>query len=780
MLDMKATLIFGGHGSKTSGLIERGRWFFDHGDIREANKIFDELLTRSPKNPSVLNMKGVIDLHLGKLASAQSHLRKAIQISPDKPDYHRNLGAVYKRMGRMEAAEKCLQRGISLTSNDHRLYYELGELLQVANKTEEARRSYFHCLHLKPNFAEAYNNLGLIALKQDQKAHAQQLFCKALAINNNLGAALANIGYLYKLSGEYEKALSFLHRAKTISPNNAALYGHIGEIYQWTGLRNEALESFRKMAAIQPQKPTGWINLGTAYQSIDEPDKAMACYQVALRLDRNIPQAYLNIGIAYRKKKRFRQALDCFYKALKLNPNYENALAQLVHLLMSLCMWEDLKQYAARLDKKTSYKLSIQRRPYETPFLSIARHQNPQRNFDIAKCWSRKIERNAHENSFANSPRKRSTCRKITLGYLCANFRNHTTADLILGLLKGHDRERFSIIGYSYGQTDDSFQKRLISNACDRFREIGSLSDYEAASVIHSDGTEILIDLMGHTADSRLGICAFRPAPIQVRMLGMAGTTGATFFDYIVTDPVVTPPELQPYYTEKFILMPHCYQVNNYSDVPLPATGERERRGVVLGCFSTAYKIDPVAFDAWMEILNQVPNCELWLMSENNIVRSNLKSYAAARGISHSRIRIMEKLPKQEHLKRLAQVDLVLDTITVNGAATTSDALWMGVPVLTLQGRHFASRMASSLLRAIGMPDLVTTGLHEYITKAVTLAKDRDRLEHIKARLKRHRTVYSLFDTQQYVDDFEVALVEISGRFRDGQKPTQLMLQAAE
>jgi protein O-GlcNAc transferase len=268
-------------------------------------------------------------------------------------------------------------------------------------------------------------------------------------------------------------------------------------------------------------------------------------------------------------------------------------------------------------------------------------------------------------------------------------------------------------------------------------------------------------------------------APIQVRYLGLAGTTGAEFFDYIITDKIVTPEDDACFYTEQFVYLPHCYQINDNtqtiskkswrrSDVGLPETG------FVFCSFNQGYKIDPIMFDGWMNILREIPEGVLWLQPGNKAAKKNLKQKAENRGIKSDRIIFAEPLPKEEHLARLRLADLALDTRVVNGAATTSDALWVGVPVITLQGRHFASRMSSSILTAIGATHMVTHNMQEYQSLAVDLARDPARMDAIRRKIAKNRWTKPLFDTRRFVGNLEKAYRKMWQIYLLGERPEMI------
>ncbi len=345
-----------------------------------------------------------------------------------------------------------------------------------------------------------------------------------------------------------------------------------------------------------------------------------------------------------------------------------------------------------------------------------------------------------------------------------------------------HNREEFEIYCYSYGKNDESGYRKKIQRDCDKFVDVRNLSYVDTANRIYEDRVDILVDLMGYTKASRLEICALRPAPIQVNYLGFPGTTGAEFFDYIITDRLVTSEDQADYYSENFVYMPHCFMVSDYTQAISEPDWEKADLGLpeesfVFSSLNQAYKIAPSVFDVWMKVLRQVPKSVLWLGQLNATAEQNLKRQAHEKGVSPERLVFAERVPsKDEHLARLRLVDLALDTSIYNGHATTNDALWAGVPVITLKGSHFASRASASLLTAIGLPELITHSLEEYEALAVHLALDSDELRGIRQRLAKNRLTEPLFDTPLFVRNLEKAYKEMWEISWAGQQPRQIQV----
>ncbi|QJD29347.1 O-linked N-acetylglucosamine transferase, SPINDLY family protein [Methylococcus geothermalis] len=363
---------------------------------------------------------------------------------------------------------------------------------------------------------------------------------------------------------------------------------------------------------------------------------------------------------------------------------------------------------------------------------------------------------------------------KLRIGYLSSDFHEHATAFLLVEMLELHDRARFEIFAYSYGPDDGKGMRQRLERTFDRFTDIEALTNEDAASLIHRDGIDILVDLKGYTRASRTMILTFRPAPIQVNYLGYPGTLGGDFADYIVTDPVLTPQESAEHYSEAFAYLPDSYQPHGcrgaVGEKPSRKDAGLPERGFVFCCFNQAYKITPVVFDIWCRLLAAVPGSVLWLL-KNPSAEANLEREALRRGIAPARLVFADEKPQIEHLGRLQLADLMVDTWPYNAHTSASDALWAGVPIVTCMGETFPSRVAGSLLSAIGLPELITTELGDYHDLALELATQPERLARVNARLMANRLTTPLFDTPRYTRNLEALYQAMWQRYADGLAP---------
>jgi predicted O-linked N-acetylglucosamine transferase (SPINDLY family) len=356
-------------------------------------------------------------------------------------------------------------------------------------------------------------------------------------------------------------------------------------------------------------------------------------------------------------------------------------------------------------------------------------------------------------------------------------------AGLIAGRIEQHDRREFEIIGYSASPSDGSCSR--LASAFDRFVDISETANREAARLVHADGIEILVDLDGFTLRARTAIFAYRPAPIQVNYLGYPGTTGADFIDYIIVDPFIVPADQQPFFTERLVYLPDCYQCNDDrrpigDHAPSRAECGLPEEGFVFCCFNNPYKLTPDFFDIWMRLLGVVPGSVLWLLDDNPWAKANLGREASVRRVVPERIVFAPKLPLPGHLARHRPADLFLDTLPYNAHTTASNALWAGLPLVTCAGDTFAGRVAGSLLRAIGLPELVTNSLAEYEALALRLASGGDLLAALRARLARNKWTHPLFDTERFARNIEAAYRQMRETWRAGRPPAAFSVQPAD
>lgn len=768
----------------------QGIGYANKGNFNEAVKCFKKALSLIP-NANSCYFLGLTFHKKGKLDEAEINYREATKLSPNFSMAHNNLGTIYLEKKDYLKAILQFNSAISSDPKNSSAYNNLGNAYKFTGKPDEVIKNYKKALELEPNTPETLNNLGLIYFEQKDYENSLEYLRKAIVAGPGYAQAYFHLAIILSKQNKFEEAATALENYIKLIPDNAEAFALLANFYLNIGNLDNSLENFKKALIINPNSPYIINDLGNLYKQKGGLKKALEYYQKALKLDPNLAGTYNNIGVVflnqerlddaakalekalkidpkmasanyhlgliYERKKELDKAVNCFKAALEADPDLKPALSILVYVLMQECDWDNYLKEAAVLDKVLLD---------ETPFLSVIRNQDSKTNYLIAKEKSSQIKKSvaafATPYSFANRPKNK----RIRIGYLSNDFHTHATAHLVLTLFETHDRSKFEIYAYSYDIDDGSSYRKRIKEGCDKFRDVFNLGFYETADRIYNDKIDILVDLKGHTKDSRLEICSLRPAPIQVTYLGFPGTTGADFIDYLICDKIVAPPEVAPCYSEKLVYLPDSYQINNdqrpiwegkfkRSELGLPD------KGIVFSSFNRSYKIDIETFKTWMKILADIPGSVLWLYQDNPIAEKNLKKAAAFAKIDPQRIIFAGEMPHSMHLKRISLSDICLDTFTCNGHTTTSDALWAGVPVITLQGKHFASRVASSILTAIGLPELITHSAQEYYRLAVKLAQNPKALKALKEKLAKNRLTMPLFNTQKFVANLEKAYLKM-------------------
>ena len=507
--------------------------------------------------------------------------------------------------------------------------------------------------------------------------------------------------------------------------------------------------------AAQKQEARARCDRGTQFFMQGKAGEAAAEYAAAIALDPELAAPYINLGLLTQKSELPDKALALYERALTLQPDNPPLLAEMVLLSQKACAWDKTAAYAPFL-----LDMVRKRRAGIVPFTILG---TPATAEDLLLCAQTFCRGVAPPKKSLFRHNSRPAGDKIKIGYLSSDYRAHATADLMAELFERHDRARFHVAAYSYGQDDGSAMRKRLLAAFDDFVEAGHLDDRAAAQKIYDDGIDILVDLKGgFTPESRPGIAAFRPAPVQVNFLGYPGTMGADFIDYIIADRFIIPEECEKFYSEKVVCLPDCYQPNDtHRKIADPAPTRADcglpESGIVFCSFNAAYKITPQVFAIWMRLLAKTPDSVLWLLEGIQSVKDNLLRAAQGHGIDAARIVFAPKLGPAKHLARQKCADLFLDTLPINAHTTASDALWAGLPVLTCVGKTFAGRVAGSLLHAANLPELVTESPEDYEAAALALAQNPAQLAALREKIEKTRLDMPLFDSKRFTENLEKA-----------------------
>jgi len=619
-------------------------------------------------------------------------------------------------------------------------------------RAEAARSSYTDPV-AQPLTLEEALALARELLRSGDLTNAAGICARILQVTPDQPQALHVMGIAAFEKGYAREAVELLRRAAGCDPHLAAAWNDLGRVLAQQGMLAEGAASCRRAIAEAPDFAEAHNNLGNLLLMAGAVEEAVACYGTAVGLRPDYAEAFRNLGSALRRLGRVDEAATALGAARAIDPGFATATAQLAYQLKELSDWSQLDELTAELIASVEAGSGA-----VNPFVFLSLDTTPAEQLLCARRWASDQLGAAGQRAAASRGEER-----ITVGYLSADFQEHATAHLIAELFELHDRGRFRVIGYSYGRDDGSAARRQLRGSFDEFEDLLDCSHTESAARIRAGRVDILVDLKGYTTDARPEILVLRPAPVQVSYLGYPGTMGSDAWDYVLVDPVVVPAEEQPYFTERLVHLPDCYQVNDRRR-PIAThvlarveCGLREA-GFVFCCFSSAYKITAPMFDIWMRLLAGVPGSVLWLLEANGTAMANLRREAESRlAGGAARLVFAPSLPNPEHLARLAIADLFLDTLPYNAHTLASDALWCGCPVITCAGGTFAGRVAASLLQAIGLPDLVTQTLTDYETLALQLALDPDRLRAIRVELAANRLTTALFDSRRFARHLESA-----------------------
>lgn len=559
------------------------------------------------------------------------------------------------------------------------------------------------------------------------------------------------------------------------APSRTQFVDRVGRDLVDQGKLDEAAAHYRSALAREPDDAILTNSLGRVLMSLDKIDDAIGQFIRAVALKPDFARAYLNLGNALTCRGHFRTAIAALKKSLALKPDYLDARAQLAYFKAHVCDWSDDGLEPPRIVATFRRQL----RPM-LPFILLMLPSTPA---DQLACARQVAERAAARAIPRYSHCPRASKGKIRLGYFSADFREHPMGRLMVEMIERHDRSRFEVVGYSFGPDDGSALRNRLRAAFDVFVDLRVLDNAQATEQIRANHTDILIDQTGYTGYSRTNLLAARPAPIQVNFPGYPGTLGADVVDYIIADSFVAPMEQQPFYSERIVHLPHFYLPHDTrrtlaKKTPTRAECGLPEKGVVFCCFNNTYKITPEFFEVWMRLLREVPSSVLWLLEANSFVRENLQREATLRGVASDRLIFAPMLSYHDHLVRYRLADLFLDTLPYCAHTTASDALWLGLPVLTCAGSTFAGRVGASLVRAAGLGELATTSLEEYGELAFRLARAPDLLVGLRERLLANRSEQPFFDMARFTRDVETAYETMSDIWCRGELPRQFAVEA--
>ena len=606
-----------------------------------------------------------------------------------------------------------------------------------------------------------YNDLGRGEEAIECGNRALELQPDNAGMHNNIAGAYFNLC-------RYGEAATSFRRALELRPDYPGAHNNLGSALTSLGRYDEAVVSYRKALDLQPDHAGLHNNLGIALSGAGQYEQAAASYRRTLELQPDFSEAYYNLGSTLVTLRRREEAIDCFKEAVSLDENYNLARGALFFHLGHICDWGQIQEITR--GGLASLEFGSTPREVASPFGLLAL-------IDDAAFHRRVSE----ACTLANHPQRmllgplssRKSVGRIRIGYFSADFHLHPVMCLMAEMYEQHDRSKFEIHAFSFGpDIKDEMHARLVKGV-EVFHDVRSKGDSEVAALARSLGIDVAVDLNGYTTHARTGIFSYRAAPVQIHYLGYPGSMGSPYFDYIVADPIMIPPDYQKFYTEKVLYLPNSYQVNDGAQKISDKIMSRTDFGLledafVFCCFNNNYKITSDVFDVWMRLLANVEGSVLWLFKANQAAVENLRNEALKRGIEPGRLVFAERMPLSEHLARQRLADLFLDTFNYNAHATASGALWAGLPVLTKMGESFPSRAGASLLNAVGLPELITSTAQEYEDVALRLAAHPHELKVLKDKLGCNLKTTSLFDAALFARHIESAYEKMLMRVDEG------------
>ena len=655
----------------------------------------------------------------------------------------------------LETAEKLAQSILHIRNEDVVALQILGLTCAMQNRASEAIVPLKKASNLEPNNAEILINLVKAQQSIGQYSEAIKTYENLNSLLPNNHQILTDMGTAFGKLHEYEKANICYARAIELEPNYFLAWSNLGNLQLEQNFLAQSITSYEVALSKNPNYPETWTNFGNALYALARYDEALLAHNQALSLDPSYGEAWRNHGNTLIELKRNDEALISYQKAYEIMPNQPFLIGHLLHGYASNCDWESFAQLAP-----SAMDLVARNKPAVYPFIML--HSTNSR--ELQKIATKTFNLNHFPKEvphFLKTADKKNS--KVRIGYFSSDFKEHPVGILMENILTHHDRSKFELIGFFLNKpTNDKVENRL-KNLFDEVHDLSLMSDYEAYQHTLARNIDIAIDLNGHTAGAKTHLFVKRVAPIQVNYLGYAGTMNLSNYQYLIADSIAVPPEHQISYSEKIAYLPHSFfpadtllPQDSFGELPTRIGQGLPENGIIFACFNNSYKITQKIYSLWMELLRKTPNSVLWLTKPNKSAIKNLQIFAKNHGVDPARLIFAERVPsRRDHLSRLRLADLFLDTDLFNAHTTAADALWAVVPVLTILGQTFASRVAASQLTALGMPELICTSEDEYLKKAFELAAKPHLLTETKNKLRENIKDSDLFNTVQYVKDLE-------------------------
>jgi protein O-GlcNAc transferase len=770
-----------------------------------ADALCTQVLRDDPRHFGAWHLQGLLALQRGDLEHGVELINRSLQICPQQPAAHSNIGNALLGKKQPERALVSFERALQIHSGFAVAWANRGYAMLELGRAEEAVTSIERALRLQPQFPQAQRALGTALLNLGRPSEALRWFEKVRDSAPDDADANFDVGVaLYKLV-RCEEALAHFDRALRVDINHVKARIKRADCLRSMRLPEVAVPEYEHVLQMHPDEVVAWNNLGNALLCMNRQEAALRAYDQALRYQPGSAEALLNRGVALLATRQHEAALDfldralraepdrieaqaargralkalgrgvesidCFRQLLQRQPDHELIQGHILHASLNTCDWTDLDARVGQIDQYLDAGKNV-----SDPFSYLAVAASAEQQLRCARVYAKAVSPKAWPplccGVYAHA--------RMRVAYVSANFGEHALCCLMAGVFEQHDRQRIESIAISLRPAEDSAMGKRVRAAFPQFVDVSDRSDWEVAELMRELEVDIAVDLMGHTDGARPEIFAHRPAPIQVSYLGYPGSTGAPYIDYIIGDAFLIPEQSQRFYSEKIAYLPDSFQANDDRRIAPPALSRAnlgsqfEQAGVLLCAFNNNYKLNPTMLDIWCRVLAAVEDSVLWVTGDDALARENLRREVGKRGVDPNRLLTADRVAYDQYLGRLAAADLFLDTLPFNGGTTVSDALWAGLPVLTCAGQSFSSRMAGSLLRAVGLPELITENLGDYERRAIELARAPRQLAQLRQALVRNRLQLPLFQTDRFCRHLEAAYTKMLERVGNGQSPDHI------
>jgi protein O-GlcNAc transferase len=692
------------------------------GRLREAERLYREVLLLNPQHVEAMHNLGLIARDLGRKDEAVDLIRGALALRPDSPEVHGNLSIALRACGKLDEAIAAARRAVALNPVLPEAHYNLGDVLKDNGQLDEAIACYGRAIALRPTYADAHNNLGNAQRAKLRFDDAIAAYRRAISIKPDFADAHYNLGNALRITGQSEQAIVAFRRTIALKPSFAEAFNNLGVALRDRLQIDEAIAAFEQAIVLKPGYAEAYNNIGVSRADQQRPDDAIAVFRQAIAADPHFPEAHSNLGNSLRDKGKLDEAIAAYRQAIALRPTFAEAHSNLLYML----------HYHPGYDAQAIAK---EHRRWN------AQHGEPLRRF---------IQ--PHSND-------RSPDRPLRIGYVSADFYDHASAFFLVPLLENHDPRQVELICYAQVRRPDETTRRFQRVA--QWRSTVGLSDKQVAEQIRQDRIDILVDLKVHTANNRLSVFAYKPAPVQVTWLGCPASTGLTTIDYRLSDPYLDPRGMdESIYSEKTVRLPEtfwCYDPLDGRTVPVNTLPVLQKRFITFGCLNTFCKINERVLALWAEVLRQVESSRLLLLAAHGDHRQRTLDQFSQEGVDAERIEFVPPLLRQEYLKQYGRIDLGLDCFPYNGHTTSFDSFWMGVPVVTFVGQTAVSRAGLSQLSNLRLPDLAGHTPEQFVRIAVELAGDLPRLGGLRSTLRSRMEQSPLMNAANFARNVEAA-----------------------